>query len=196
MRGMVGRVPICMLVAHKQPAFGANLMASGAALRRANAEIGGLLTGPGIVKTIRKSASAEDAADLRPVGGIVLIVRRLLMPLTLTAWPRSAGARRKARFRRRCPARAPRRARLAISAGERRGARRCRRAAPSPFSSTGGAPVRLARSARPRASAAGRRSRPDDCMKNFAPLRQDAEKRGKMIKAAASARRRRRKPAI
>ncbi len=56
--------------------------------------------------------------------------------------------------------------------------------APSPFPATGAAPVTGAafeRAPAPPSQAAGP---PDDCMKKFMPLREDAEKRGKMIKAA------------
>lgn len=55
--------------------------------------------------------------------------------------------------------------------------------APSPFPATGAAPVAGAAFGGPPAppSQAGA---PDDCMKKFMPLREDAEKRGKLIKAA------------
>ena len=55
---------------------------------------------------------------------------------------------------------------------------------PSPFPSTGAAPITgsaFERGPAPPSQAGGP---PDDCMKKFMPLREEAEKRGKMIKAA------------
>jgi hypothetical protein len=55
---------------------------------------------------------------------------------------------------------------------------------PSPFQSTGAAPITgsaFERGPAPPSQAGGP---PDDCMKKFMPLREEAEKRGKMIKAA------------
>ena len=59
--------------------------------------------------------------------------------------------------------------------------------APSPFPATGAAPVTGAAfgAAPAPPSQAGA---PDDCMKRFMPLREDAEKRGKLIKAAGERR--------
>ncbi|MBR0755589.1 hypothetical protein JQ604_25695 [Bradyrhizobium jicamae] len=54
--------------------------------------------------------------------------------------------------------------------------------APSPFPSAGAAPFGGVPSGPPQAAAGGP---PDACMKNFTPLREDAEKKGKMIKAAS-----------
>jgi hypothetical protein len=50
------------------------------------------------------------------------------------------------------------------------------------FPATGAAPVTAAGFARPPSQQAGP---PEDCMKDFVPLRTDAEKRGKMIKEAS-----------
>jgi hypothetical protein len=60
-------------------------------------------------------------------------------------------------------------------------------AAPSPFPATGAAPVTGAAfgGAPAPPSQAGA---PDDCMKKFMPLREEAEKRGKLIKAAGDRR--------
>jgi hypothetical protein len=52
--------------------------------------------------------------------------------------------------------------------------------APSPFPSNGAAPITGGFSAAPPTAA-----RSDACMKNFVPLREETEKRGKMIKAAS-----------
>jgi hypothetical protein len=54
--------------------------------------------------------------------------------------------------------------------------------APSPFPSTGAAPITGTAFDRGPAPPSGGAS--DACMKNFVPLREEAEKRGKMIKAA------------
>ena len=56
---------------------------------------------------------------------------------------------------------------------------------PSPFPSAGAAPITgsaFERGPAPPSQAGGP---PDDCMKKFLPLREDAEKRGKLIKAAS-----------
>ncbi len=54
-------------------------------------------------------------------------------------------------------------------------------AAPSPFPSSGAAPISGGFSAPPPPSGGASEA----CMKNFVPLREDAEKKGKMIKAAS-----------
>src|SRR2546430_4990768 len=62
-------------------------------------------------------------------------------------------------------------------------------AAPAPRSSfpvTGAAPVAGTAFERPRAPPQGAAA--DDCMKGFVPLREEAEKRGKLIKAASERR--------
>jgi hypothetical protein len=56
--------------------------------------------------------------------------------------------------------------------------------APSPFPATGAAPITGSAFQRPPAPPAQAGGPPDDCMKQFMPLRQEAEKRGKLIKAA------------
>jgi hypothetical protein len=56
--------------------------------------------------------------------------------------------------------------------------------APSPFPATGAAPVTGAAFERAPAPPSQAGGPPDDCMKKFMPLREEAEKRGKMIKAA------------
>ena len=75
---------------------------------------------------------------------------------------------------------------LAVSAGERRRAIGARSAAPSAFDQRRRAGRRLGvRWRRAAAAAAGGPSGGDACMKGFVPLREEAEKRGKLIKAAS-----------
>lgn len=57
-------------------------------------------------------------------------------------------------------------------------------AAPSPFPATGAAPVTGTAFERPPAPPTQAGGAPDECMKGFLPLREEAEKRGKLIKAA------------
>jgi hypothetical protein len=57
-------------------------------------------------------------------------------------------------------------------------------AAPSPFPATGAAPISGSAFERGPAAPSQAGGPPDDCMKKFLPLREEAEKRGKMIKAA------------
>jgi hypothetical protein len=58
-------------------------------------------------------------------------------------------------------------------------------AAPSSFPVTGAAPIAGGSFARPPTAPSGQAGPPQDCMKEFVPLREDAEKRGKMIKEAS-----------
>jgi hypothetical protein len=58
-------------------------------------------------------------------------------------------------------------------------------AAPSPFPATGAAPVSGSAFERAPAPPSQTGGPPDDCMKSFLPLREEAEKRGKLIKAAS-----------
>jgi hypothetical protein len=55
---------------------------------------------------------------------------------------------------------------------------------PSPFPATGTAPISGSAFERPPAPPSQAGGPADDCMKKFMPLREEAEKRGKMIKAA------------
>ena len=55
---------------------------------------------------------------------------------------------------------------------------------PSPFPATGAAPITGSAFERGPAPPSQAGAPPDDCMKKFMPLREEAEKRGKMIKAA------------
>jgi hypothetical protein len=54
----------------------------------------------------------------------------------------------------------------------------------SPFPATGAAPITGSAFQRPPAPPSQAGGPPDDCMKKFMPLREEAEKRGKLIKAA------------
>ena len=56
--------------------------------------------------------------------------------------------------------------------------------APSSFPATGAAPIAGSAFQRPPAPPSQAGGPPDDCMKKFMPLREEAEKRGKLIKAA------------
>ena len=78
---------------------------------------------------------------------------------------------------------APASKRVAVSAGERRGARGIGGWS-VPFPSTGAAPV-AGLGIRARTAATSQAARRDACMKGFVPLREEAEKRGKLIKAAS-----------
>jgi hypothetical protein len=55
---------------------------------------------------------------------------------------------------------------------------------PSPFPATGAAPIAGSAFERGPAPPSQAGAPPDDCMKKFLPLREEAEKRGKLIKAA------------
>ncbi len=55
---------------------------------------------------------------------------------------------------------------------------------PSPFPSAGAPPISGSAFERPPAPPSQAGGPPDDCMKKFLPLREEAEKRGKLIKAA------------
>lgn len=55
---------------------------------------------------------------------------------------------------------------------------------PSPFPATGAAPITGSAFQRPSAPPPQAGGPPDDCMKKFLPLREEAEKRAKLIKAA------------
>src|SRR3984893_14935097 len=94
---------------------------------------------------------------------------------------------RKAHFPRRCPARPPPpRASASPFPRVTGAAPGAPPAASSPFPSAGAAPVTGSQFERPPAAAAPRAGGPQDaCMNGFVPLREDAEKRGKLIKAAS-----------
>jgi hypothetical protein len=110
-------------------------------------------------------------------GGTVLIIRRLIVPLTVAVVIAHAGQGfAQSAF----PAPLPSQAAPSNASPfpPVNGA-----AAPSSFPVTGAAPVTGTAFERPAAPPQGGPS--DDCMKGFVPLREEAEKRGKLIKAAS-----------
>jgi hypothetical protein len=110
-------------------------------------------------------------------GGTILIIRRLIVPLTVAVVTAHAGQGfAQGAF----PAPLPNQAapRSASPFPPVNGA------APSSFPANGAAPI--TGSAFERAPAPPSQAGPsDECMKGFVPLREDAEKRGKLIKAAS-----------
>ena len=121
-------------------------------------------------------------------GETVLIIRRLIAPLTVAVVIAHAGQGfAQSAFPAPLPGRAAppsdsafppvNAARPAASIG----------APPSSFPVTGAAPVTGTAFERPPAPPQGGAAA-DDCMKGFIPLREDAEKRGKLIKAASDRR--------
>jgi hypothetical protein len=111
-------------------------------------------------------------------GGTALIIRRLIVPLTVAAVIAHAGQGfAQSAF----PAPLPGQA--APSNASPFPPVSGAAPAPSSFPVTGAAPV--TGSAFERAPAPPQGGPSDDCMKGFVPLREDAEKRGKLIKAAS-----------
>ena len=123
-----------------------------------------------------------------------MIIRRLIVPLTVAVVALHAGrVAAQSAFPAPLPGQAGRGQRSGISAGargpgssssQRSGISAGQRAAPAAsFPVTGAAPLTGAGlAARPGPAQAGPA---DQCMKGFLPLREDAEKRGKLIKAAS-----------
>jgi hypothetical protein len=167
------------------------ISASGAALRRAVAKFHGLLRGG---KNRKKPHSRslfyrEDVGGpLDLAGGTALIIRRLIVPLTVALVTAHAGqgfaqgafpaplpgqAAPQAAPSNASPFPPVNGAAPAASAG----------APASSFPVTGAAPFTGAAFERPPAPPQG--GPPDECMKQFVPLREEAEKRGKLIKAAS-----------
>jgi hypothetical protein len=159
-------------------------------LRRAAAKFAGLLR----EGRNRKKAASEIASHLRKLwgpsdlaGDLTLTIRRLIAPLTLAIAAAFAGqADAQGAF----PAPLPGQtvqpndpafppvngAAPTVSLG-------APSAAPSAFPSGGAAPITGSQFERPPApQSAGAQ---DSCMKGFVPLREEAEKRGKLIKAAS-----------
>jgi hypothetical protein len=163
---------------------------AGAALRRAVAKFPGLLMqgrnrkkrSSEIVRRLAKTWGPTDLA-----GELTLTIRRLIVPLTLAIVTAFAGqAKAQGAF----PAPLPGRQTIQpndpafppVPAFPPTGSLGAPRSAPSAFPSGGAAPVSGTQFERPPApQSAGAQ---DACMKAFVPLRDDAEKRGKMIKAA------------
>jgi hypothetical protein len=118
-----------------------------------------------------------------------LTIRRLIVPLTLAVVTAYAGqASAQGAFPAPLPGRAgqPNDPAFPPVNGAAPASLGAPPAAASPFPSTGAAPVTGTQFERPPAPAAPPAGGPSDaCMKGFVPLREDAEKRGKLIKAAS-----------
>jgi hypothetical protein len=118
-----------------------------------------------------------------------LTIRRLIVPLTLAVVTAYAGqASAQGAFPAPLPGRAgqPNDPAFPPVNGAAPASLGAPPAASSPFPSTGAAPVTGTQFERPPAPAAPQAGGPSDaCMKGFVPLREDAEKRGKLIKAAS-----------
>jgi hypothetical protein len=118
-----------------------------------------------------------------------LTIRRLIVPLTLAVVTAYAGqASAQGAFPAPLPGRAgqPNDPAFPPVNGAAPASLGAPPAASSPFPSTGAAPVTGTQFERPPAPAAPPAGGPSDaCMKGFVPLREDAEKRGKLIKAAS-----------
>ena len=116
-----------------------------------------------------------------------MTIRRLIVPLTLAVVTACAGhANAQGAFPAPLPGRAGQPSDPAFPPVN--GAVGAPPAAPSPFPSAGVAPVTGTQFERPPAAApaAPQGGGPSEaCMKGFVPLREDAEKRGKLIKAAS-----------
>jgi hypothetical protein len=162
------------------------LSASGAALRRAVAKFDGLLRGGRNRKKpySRSLFYREDVGGpLDLAGGTALIIRRLIVPLTVALVTAHAGQGfAQGAF----PAPLPGQAAPSNASpfppvnGAPAGSAA---APPSSFPVTGAAPISGGAFERPPAPPQG--GPPDECMKKFVPLREEAEKRGKLIKAAS-----------
>jgi hypothetical protein len=163
------------------------LLLSGAALRRALAKFDGLLrTGRNRKKPYSRSHFYwEGVGTVRPAGGTTLIIRRLIVPLTVALVTCHAGQGFA-----QSPFPAPLPGQAAPSNASpfppvNGAAPSASVGAPSPFPATGAAPITgsaFERGPAPPTQAGGP---PDECMKKFTPLREEAEKRGKLIKAAS-----------
>jgi hypothetical protein len=142
----------------------------------------------GIVKSSKSEIAHHVAKMWGPLdlaGETTLMIRRLMIPLTLAIVTVSAGlANAQGAFPAPLPGRAVQPndpafppvngAAPSVSLGTPP-------AAASPFPSSGAAPVTGSQFERPPQAAGGQ----DACMKGFIPLREEAEKRGKLIKAAS-----------
>jgi hypothetical protein len=120
-------------------------------------------------------------------GGTALIIRRLIVPLTVAvvtlhagqgfaqgAFPAPLPGQQGAPIAN-DPAFPPVNGAPAASMGSR----------PSSFPAGGAAPISGSAFERPAPPSQAGGGPPEDCMKGFVPLREDAEKRGKLIKAAS-----------
>jgi hypothetical protein len=177
-------------------------LAANAALRRAVAPFGGLLTaggsrkktGPDIVsdRLIRDVDGAFEDGPFDLAGEAVLMIHRLIVPMTMAVLAVQGGqALAQGAF----PAPLPnQQQRGGVVANDpafppvNGAAPRASVGAPaaaSPFPSSGAAPVAGAPSSFSPAPPTQAGGPSDACMKGFVPLREEAEKKGKMIKAAS-----------
>jgi hypothetical protein len=161
-------------------------MVSGAALRRAVDKFHGLLSAGRNRKRPHRnrSSTGKTLGLLDLAGGTFLIIHRLIVPLTLAAVTLQVGqGLAQGAFPAPLPGQAaptnaspfpPVNGAPTASVG----------AAPGSFPTNGAAPI--AGSAFERGPAPpSQAGAPDECMKGFIPLREDAERRGKLIKAAS-----------
>jgi hypothetical protein len=117
-------------------------------------------------------------------GGTTLTIRRLLVPLTVAVMMAHAGQGfAQGAF----PAPLPGQAAPSSASPfpPVNGAPPAASAPSSAFPSTGAAPVTATGFARPPTAPSQQGGPPQDCMKEFVPLREEAEKRGKLIKGAS-----------
>jgi hypothetical protein len=117
-------------------------------------------------------------------GGTALIIRRLILPLTVAVVTVHAGqALAQGAFPAPLPGQGPVKNDSAFPPVNGAAPTTSLGAAPSAFPATGAAPLSGAAFERPPAPPSGGAA--DECMKGFIPLREEAEKRGKLIKAAS-----------
>jgi hypothetical protein len=160
-------------------------MAPGAALRRAVDKFDGLLTsGRNRKKRYpNHSSTGKRLETVGPAGGTTLITRRLIVPLTLAlAIAHASHAVAQGAF----PAPLPGQAAPSNASPfppVNAAAPSASTGAPASFPAGGAAPI--TGSAFERGPAPPSQGAQDDCMKAFIPLREEAEKRGKLIKAAS-----------
>jgi hypothetical protein len=122
---------------------------------------------------------------MHPAGGTILIIRRLIVPLTVAVVAAQCGqAVAQGAFPAPLPSQAPARNDSAFPPVNGAAPSASIGAAPSAFPTNGAAP--LTGSAFERGPAPPSQAGPSaDCMNGFVPLREEAEKRGKLIKAAS-----------
>jgi hypothetical protein len=165
----------------------AELLTPGAAQRRAVAKFHGLLTnGRNRRNLYRNSLSGSPWETLDLAGGTALIVRRLIVPMTVAIVLGHAGqCLAQGAF----PAPLPNQGTIpndpafppvngaapSASVGT----------TPGSFPVNGAPPINGSAFERPPAPPSQGGGSAEACMKGFLPLREDAEKRGKMIKAAS-----------
>jgi hypothetical protein len=158
----------------------------GAALRRAVAKFHGLLrTGRNRKSPIESPVRRRTLVRMDRAGGTVLIIRHMIVPLTVAVVTLHAGqGLAQGAF----PAPLPGQAGPASDPAfppVNGAAPAASMPAPGSFPVNGAAPVAGGGFQRPPAPPSQQAGPSEDCMKGFMPLREDAEKRGKLIKAAS-----------